>query len=205
MAAQFINTLVSNNAVLVHCSSETALVGSAGTISLSPLEKLQKAIVGNPVISCSTIQEGDQMVCPDTNRILNFTGPIGIIVSPKISSSITQANHKDSGSTPLFRDATRNKRQVCEISDLQNSIIHRCNYNEIFTHTYETIGVFIHRPVRFNLEYDFVDFTDKEIFRAYPGQDFYQLDNGEFIKLVFDNLSNTFLASKKVSVADLYA
>lgn len=205
MPTQYINTLIQHNAALVHCSSETTLVGGLTTIKLSPLEKIQKAILSDFVIACSTIKSGDTMVCQHTGQILNYTGPLGIIISPKLNSSITHANPTDSGSTPDLREQTRINNLVCLVSDFENSIVNRVNYNEIFVHTYKVVGIFIKPPITFNLGTHQVSFTDKEIYSAFPEYDFYQLNYGNFSRLIFDKTHNSFVQTKSYTISELYS
>lgn len=205
MPTQYINTLIQQNAALVHCSSETTLVGGLNTLTLSPLEKIQRAILSDFVIACSTIKSGDTMVCQHTGQIHNYTGPLGIIISPKLNCSITHANRTDSGSTPALREQTRTNNQVCTISDFEIAIINRVNYNEIFVHSYKVIGIFIKPPITFNLGTYQVSFTDKEIYSAFPGYDFYLLNYGNFTRLIFDEIHNCFVQTKNYSIRDLYS
>lgn len=198
MPANYIQTLLNRKAVLVHCSSQMVLIGDACTRSLGPLERIHKAILGNSVVSCSTITEGDQLID-------NYSGCIGIIISPKLSTSITSASCKDAGSTASIREATRTNGLVCEVSDFDNSIASRIYYNEIFAHTFKTHGIFITRKVEFNIQGSMISFTDKEIYSAFPANDFYECINGEFISLVYDNVHQQFSRVKKYSVEEIYA
>jgi hypothetical protein len=205
MPTQYIDTLIQQNAALVHCSSETTLVGGLNTLTLSPLEKIQRAILGDSVIACSTIKSGDTMLCQHTGQILNYTGPLGIIISPKINCSITHANPTDSGSTPVSREETRTNNQVCTVSDFENAIINRVNYNEIFVHTYKVIGIFIKPPITFNMGSYQASFTDKEIYSAFPEYDCYLLNYGNFTRLIFDKTHQSFVQTKKYSISELYS
>jgi hypothetical protein len=189
MPATYIQALINQNAVLVHCSSQTVLVGDAYTRSLGPLERIQKALLGNSVVSSSTVTVNDQ-------AITNYSGCIGIIISPKLPTSITHANYTDAGSTPSLREQTRTNGSVCSVVDFENSITNRSGYNEIFIHTYKTHGIFISRIVQFNINGNLIEFSDKEIYSAFPAQDFYQCINGEFYSLTYDSRHNNFVPVK---------
>lgn len=201
MPTQHTQILIDNNAVLVHCSSQTVLVGNAYTRSLGPLERIYKAMLGNAVVCCSTIIKGDQVIA-------NYTGCVGIIVSPKLSTSITYASWLDNGSNPYQRELTRNQGSVlCAPTDLEAAILGRStdSYNEIFVHTYKSLGIFLSRPVQFNVPEGIFDFSDKELYSAFPGIDFYECNNGEFCRLDYNFTKNQFVVVNKCSISNIYA
>lgn len=200
MPQSFINTLIQNEATLIHCCSESKKVGDAKTINLGPIERLKKAITGDDVISCSTVKPGDTIA-------RNFTGPMGIILSPKVPYSITHASAKDAGSSPALREQTRTNGDACTPEALSDAITSRDtnSYNEIFVHTYKVIGIFITNDVSFIRDLYILTLSDKEVYCAFPAYDFYRLDSGRFTKLVFDSTHNVFTSTRQCTVRELYA
>ena len=118
MPTSYINILKNRNAVLVHCSSLCTLVGDSITPSLGPIEKISKVIRVNYDISCSTISKGD-------NLNDNYTGALGVILGPKLSTSITQATATDSGTTPCLRKELRKQGTFATTKEFENAINNR--------------------------------------------------------------------------------
>ena len=120
MPTEYIQTLIRNDVALVHCSSQSPMVGNTHTHSLGPLERIRNAIIEDIVISCSTLHKGDEIT---GKRDPNYTGNLGIIISPKKSDSITYAIKTDAGSTPESREKTRTAGLVCTIPMFEESIV----------------------------------------------------------------------------------
>jgi hypothetical protein len=175
---EVIQVLREESAIVVHTVGTRKGHGSALTASLEGLDALGNAIRKKPELSCSTIQRGGSSEAND------FWNPLGIVLKPCASTTLTLAYPCDGGTEP---DPSGNGRRIIRhpppssAADLRASIANRCvgTPNEWCLWRYEILGFFLeHRDawVGNDESGDPICVNVEDIWELFPDVYVYRLD-----------------------------
>jgi len=134
-----------HNVIFAHCFSATGMAGNTWATGKTIYQRIDDVLNNKFELSCSTIKENDTVKYMKDYNIINFCGPVGIILR-KIK--VTYANPDDGGTRVITyrkRDYILDAETTPNSENIEKAIVNRLpkRYNEFCTDDYEFYGLFL--------------------------------------------------------------